>query len=118
MGRSSSTRHRSVPQYAGLYSCPVRLGGVLDDAQPMPPRDFEHRVEVRRLAVKMRRKQRFSALGDRPFDLCGIEIVGRGIGLDQDRRRARHADRKQGRDIAVARDDHLVAGADAERAER
>jgi hypothetical protein len=65
------------------------LGRVLDHAQAVAPGDREDRVEIGRLAVEMHRQDRPRARRDRRLDPAGIDVEGRGIGLDRHRRRAR-----------------------------
>ena len=96
----------------------VRLAGVLDDGDALGPRQLEDRVEVERAPVEMDGDHRARARRDRALDQLGRDERGARIDVDEARRRARQRDRLGGRDERVRRHDHLVAAADAERAQR
>ena len=98
-----------------LVARAMRLGGVLDQPEAVAAGDVEQRIEVGWLTIEVGRQKRLGARGDCRLDPRRIEVEGRRIGLDQHRGRADHRDGKQGGDIAVAGDDHLIARADVER---
>ena len=76
---------------------------------------FEQRIEVGRLAVEMRREDRSGAAGDRRFDTRRIEVERARIGVDEYGSGADAADSQDGRDVAVAGEDHFVPGTDVHR---
>ena len=63
----------------------MRLGTVLDQLEFVTAREVKQWIKVRRLAVKMGRKQNTRSGRDRSFDPGWIEVVRERVGLDQDR---------------------------------
>ena len=90
----------------------MRLGGVVDHHQPVRLGDRRKCVEIRGLAIQMRRQNCLGPTRDRRLDLRRVEVVCRRIGLDRHRRCPGHRHRQLRRDIAIARDDHFVARPD------
>ncbi len=98
-------------------ACAMRLGGVLDHQQFPFERKSQDRVQVRRLAVKMRGDDRARAGRKRCLQPSGVEVMSPRVRLDGDGRCADQAHRKPGRDERVAGNNHLVARADLRRAQ-
>jgi hypothetical protein len=94
------------------------LRGILDYDQVVAPRDREQRVEVRRPAVQVHRHNRLRPRRDGSGHRRRIDRVGRGLHVDEYRRRAHGEDRQDRRDERIGGRDDFVAGPDFESAQR
>jgi hypothetical protein len=95
----------------------VRLAAVLDDRQVVAGGDALDRGHVRRLPVHVHRDNRARARTDRAFHLSRIEGQAIGVDVRKHRPRARHHHGERGVRGRQRCRDHLVARADAERAQ-
>ncbi len=92
---------------------PVRLAGVLDHLEAVPPRDPEDRLHVGRQAVQVDGDDRAGARREGGLDPRGVQVHRRPVDVDE------HGDRvvvqaaRRRRRPRVGRHDHLVARADA-----
>ncbi len=90
----------------------VRLTGIFDHHQAVPPGDLQDGVHVSRLAVEVHRDDRFGPLGDRGFDRVRVDVEGARIDVDEHRPRPGVADRRHRRDEGERNRDDLVARTD------
>ena len=84
------------------------LGGVLDDVEPVLGGEREQRREVGRPAVEVDRQDGARARRDLAPRVRGVDPPGPGIGVHQDRSRARVAHRVGGGDEGEVRHQDLV----------
>ena len=85
---------------------------VFDDFEIMRSGDLEKWRHVRSLAGEVDRQQRFRSRCHGRFDQLRIDVVSRGIAIDEDDV-ASHLAHRQGRgDVGVRGNDDLVASAD------
>ncbi len=89
------------------------LGAVLDEWDPVLVGDRLELGEPSRRAEHVDDEDRRGPRGDLRLDVSGVQVE-RVVDLGQDRRGAGVHDRRDRRHIREARDDHLVARADAE----
>ncbi len=97
---------------------PVGLASVLDDEDAPRPAEREQGIHVHGAAVQMHGDDAARLRRQRRLDDLGGQQSGLLVYVDQSWGRAGGTDRLGGRYEAVGRDDHLVAGADSEPAQR
>ena len=102
---------------AALVGRAEGLGAVLDERDAVTVGDRLELVDPGRAAEHVDDQDAGRARRDLRLDVGRIEIEGL-VDLGQDRRRARVHDRGDRGDVREARDDDLVAGADAQAEER
>ncbi len=76
------------PERAGplaVVTCPVGLGGVLDDRNAPATTDLQQRTHVGGLAVEVNRQDRPGSARDLPLHLAQVHRVGDRIDVDEDR---------------------------------
>src|SRR5439155_4996322 len=95
----------------------VRLGAVLDDWDAAVRGEREHAVHVAALAVEMDGHNRPRSRAERTLERGQIDRRRGGLHVAQNGGRARTLDGGYGRHARVRLRDHLVAGADTERAQ-
>ena len=91
---------------------------ILDDRQPCPRRDRQQGVHVGGAPEEMHGYDGPCPSTDLALHVGWIDEVGRGVDVREDRHGAQARDGAGRREERVAREDHLVAGADVERHER
>ncbi|MDZ7703679.1 MAG: hypothetical protein U5L04_04235 [Trueperaceae bacterium] len=89
-----------------------RLSAVFEDDETVPLGHVHHRAHRRWQSEKMDRQDRFGAFGYGVFELVRVEVKGRFVYIDEDRRRADAAYRFGGREKAKRGGDDLVARSD------
>ena len=94
------------------------LGGVLDEHEPVLPRERGDGTHVGALAVEMDGDDRARPRRRRVRELARIERERALVHIDKYRGRTGGLDAGDRRDAGVGRCDHLVTGSDAERTER
>ena len=94
------------------------LAGILDHVDPGLAREREDRIEIDGGAEQVHRDYAAYAGVEVGGDDLGGDQMRVGVDVDQSRSRADGADRLRRGDERVGRHDHLVAGADLQRAQR
>src|SRR5581483_11649045 len=119
--RGIKTQTTDFPERADTLSVigrTDRLGRIFDDVQIVSAGEFENRLHVSRLPVKMDRDDGTRAFGDERLELCGIEREGGGINVGKNRRRTEQAHDISGSDVSERGNDDLIAATNAARVER
>ena len=80
----------------------------------MPPGDLLDRTHLGGLAVEMHRNDRPGSRRDRRLDPPGVDVVGVGLDIDEDRPGTGPPDRSCRGEEGVRRGDHLVSRPDVE----
>jgi hypothetical protein len=111
-GRVGQTPDRDAPVPGA-----VRLCGVVEHHEAVPPRQRQDRVEVHGVSVEMDREERPSPWADGVLDSVRRPPAGHRAGVDGHGDGAHVHDRQPGGDEGVGRHHDLVAGPHAERAE-
>ena len=102
-----------LPDRASFVFRAVRLRGIFDHDQSVPPGDFHDRVHVGGLTVKMHRQDRLRARRDRSLNRSGIHGERSGIDIDQHGLRSGIADRGDAGDKSKRDGDDFIAGTNA-----
>ena len=103
---------------ASLPLRPLHERGVLDHAQPVPPRERVQGIHVDQRAGPVRRDDRARARADRRLDRGEVDIAGDEIAIDEHGLGADLDDHVEDGEKALRRRDHLVAGTDAAKLQR
>ena len=111
-------RVAEAPDRQAVYLCAVRLGAILDDVDAALPGQRHDRRHVRRPAAKMHRDDRLGSGRDRGGDGFGIDVAAVPVDIDEHRDGADQPDAEGRCHESARRDDHFVAGADAEGLQR
>ena len=77
--------HTEGAGFAALVEGAVRLAGILDHRQAVPPGDLQDRVHVGRLPEKMDREDGLGPRRDGLLDQVGVHGVGLLVDIDEDR---------------------------------
>src|ERR1051325_6496824 len=85
------------------------MAGILDNGEPMPPRNFKNAVHVAALAVQVNRKNCFGLRRDVRLEFCGVEVVSDGIDINEVNGRPQGDARRGSGDPGHGRRQNLVA---------
>ena len=92
-----------------MYSAPERLGGVLDQHQPVPVADRTELVQLAGVAEHVHCHDRLRALRDGRLDGGRVEVQRPRVDVREDRRRAFEDEAVGGGDERERRGDRLVS---------
>ena len=96
----------------------MRLRRVADHSQSVLLRQSRDRRHVRGLPVEVHRNDGLGLRRDLRLDLIDVDVVGRGVDVDEHHLRAGHLDRLGRGDEGVGDRDDLVTRADTQRLQR